>query len=158
MYHNTHRCDSRELLIVVCSYTINGLAIASVPFSSILLIRIYYELLSYLEHPEFTIDIKEYIRISQAIDYDGEKLKSIISESSFQHYFVDLSREDTLKTAPKGFSQDHPHIDLLRLKSFAAMHSLTQKQILQDDFIEQVVKIYLAMLPFRKYLEQAVTF
>lgn len=38
--------------------------------------------------------------IRQAIDYNGDRLKEIISEKSFQKLFEDLNREDALKTAP----------------------------------------------------------
>jgi uncharacterized protein (TIGR02453 family) len=34
---------------------------------------------------------------------------------------VELSRHDMLKSAPRGFSRDHPEIDLLRRKHFAVM-------------------------------------
>ena len=41
---------------------------------------------------------------------------------------------EKLKTSPKAYSQDHKHIELLRYKSFAVMHSLTQEEIKDDDF------------------------
>jgi hypothetical protein len=45
VYHNNRRCGSRELLIVIRSYTNNGSAITSVPFNALLLIRIRHKLL-----------------------------------------------------------------------------------------------------------------
>ncbi len=95
--------------------------------------------------------------IRDAVDYNGDELKKIISEPSFVDTFGELEDEDALKTAPKGFSQDHPHIDLLRLKSFAARHTITQKEITDDDFTDKVVAVYQKMLPFRKYLHRAVS-
>ena len=95
--------------------------------------------------------------IRDAIDYNGDVLKKIINRPSFANTFGTLEDEDALKTAPKGFPSDHPHIDLLRLKSFAVRHTITQKEIASDDFIDQVVTIYQKMLPFSQYLNKAVS-
>ncbi len=95
--------------------------------------------------------------IRAGIDYDGEKLTEILNKPSFKTNFVELIDDEKLKTAPKGYSQDHRHIDLLRNKSFAVKHDLTQKEIIKDDFQEKLIEIYKEMLPFRKYLNHTVT-
>ncbi len=95
--------------------------------------------------------------IRQAIDYNGDDFKKIINKASFQKTFGGLVEAETLKTSPKGFSQEHKLIDLLRLKSFAAICPITQKEIMSEDFEDRVVEIYKEMLPFRRYLNQAVT-
>lgn len=95
--------------------------------------------------------------IRSGIDYDGEKLKEIINKPSFKKTFVELLDDEKLKNAPKGYSKDHRHIDLLRNKSFAVKHDLTQKEILKDDFQEKLIEIYKEMLPFRRYLNHTVT-
>jgi uncharacterized protein (DUF2461 family) len=69
-----------------------------------------------------------------------------------------MIEEDALKTAPKGYSKDHPHIELLRLKTFAVMHPLTQKEVISTDFKNELLKAYDLMLPFRNYLNQAAAF
>ncbi len=94
-------------------------------------------------------------RIRDAIDYDGNKLKEIIETPSFKDTFQQLTQEDRLKTAPKGYSKTHKHIELLRLKHFAVSHEVTQDQILSNTFIDLVVDIYKEMLPFRRYLDRA---
>lgn len=95
--------------------------------------------------------------IRAAIDYNGDEFKKILNKKSFKDTFGGLMEEEKLKTSPKGYSQDHEHIELLRNKSFAVMHSLTQKEIMQDDFQDKLIDIYKEMLPFRKYLNHAVT-
>lgn len=102
-------------------------------------------------------DPKTLKSIREAIDYDGEELKRILNKKSFKDTFGDLVVDDFLKKAPKGFSNDHPHIHLLRNKTFAVMHPLSQKEILQTDFKEKVISVYMEMLPFRRYLNKAVT-
>ncbi|MDR5589612.1 DUF2461 domain-containing protein [Christiangramia sp. SM2212] len=95
--------------------------------------------------------------IRAAIDYNGEEFKRILNKKSFQNTFGGLMDAEQLKTSPKGYSKDHEHIDLLRNKSFAVVHTLTQKEIMKDDFQEKLVKIYKEMLPFRSYLNKAIT-
>ncbi|WP_281540598.1 DUF2461 domain-containing protein [Maribacter aestuarii] len=95
--------------------------------------------------------------IRDAIDYNGEEFKKIINKKSFKDMFGGLMEDDMLKTSPKGFSQDHQHIELLRHKSFAVSHPVTQKEVQQEDFQERVISVYKEMLPFRRYLNKAIT-
>jgi uncharacterized protein (TIGR02453 family) len=96
-------------------------------------------------------------KIRGAIDYNGEELKKIIEKKSFKNIFDGLSEQDKLKTAPRDYSQDHKHIELLRLKRFATMVGITQKEITADDFEKKVVNYYKEMMPLGKYLNKAVS-
>ncbi len=96
--------------------------------------------------------------IREAIDYNGEDFLKIINKKSFKATFGDLiDTDEKLTTSPKGFSQDHPHIDLLRYKTYAVEHRLTQKEVMQGDFEKKLITVYKEMLPFRRYLNEAVT-
>jgi len=95
--------------------------------------------------------------IRDAIDYNGEALEAIINKPSFIKTFGGLWQDDKLKTAPKGFSKEHPHIDLLRNKTFAVEVTLSRKQVLADDFEKTIISVYKEMLPFRRYLREAVS-
>ncbi len=101
-------------------------------------------------------DILQAIR--EAIDYDGDVLKEILNGKEFRAAFGELETDAMLKTSPKGYSKDHPHTDLLRYKSFAVMHSLTESQICRPNFIEEITHLYALALPFRNYLNRAVFF
>lgn len=95
--------------------------------------------------------------IRDAIDYNGEELRKILDEKSFKKVFGGLIDGDKLKTSPKGYPKDHPHIDLLQYKSFAVETRITQKEVMSDDFEDKVIHIYKEMLPFRRYLNKAVS-
>jgi len=95
--------------------------------------------------------------IRDAIDYNGEELKLILTKRSFKNTFGNMIKAETLINPPKGYANDHPHIDLLKMKSFAAGYYLTQKEVMQADFNKKVIKIYKELLPFRRYLNEAVT-
>lgn len=95
--------------------------------------------------------------IREAIDYNGDNFKAILNKESFKTTFGGLVDDDKLKTAPKGFSQDHEHIDLLRMKSFAVARYFTREEVLSPDFRQKVISSYMELLPFRRYLNKAVT-
>ncbi|NND62141.1 MAG: DUF2461 domain-containing protein [Flavobacteriaceae bacterium] len=95
--------------------------------------------------------------IREAIDYNGEELRAVLNKNSFKKMFGGLIEVDQLSNAPKGYDVDHPHIDLLKRKTFAVGRHFTHKEVLQDDFDERVVEVYLEMLPFRRYLNEAVS-
>ena len=96
--------------------------------------------------------------IRQAIDYNGAELKSLVDKKSFKDMFTGFMHDgNSLKTSPKGYSQDHEHIDLLRMKSFAVQVDLTQKTVIETDFMQLCIDVYMDMKPFRDYLNQAVT-
>jgi uncharacterized protein (TIGR02453 family) len=96
-------------------------------------------------------------RIRSAIDYDGNELKKILEDKKFASTFGELIETDKLKTAPKGYSQDHPHIELLRHKSFAVFHHFTQAEVQASNFREKVIEVFNTMRPFRDYLNKAVS-
>jgi len=95
--------------------------------------------------------------LRDAIDYDGITLLNIIQKRSFKKMFGELVLDNPLKTAPKGFTMDHKHIDLLRRRSFAASCSLSEREIVQEGFDNKVIAIYKELLPFRRYLNNAIT-
>jgi uncharacterized protein (TIGR02453 family) len=95
--------------------------------------------------------------IREAIDYNGEELKAILNKKSFVNTFGGILESQSLKNPPKGYSNDHPHIDLLKRRSFAAGWTFTQQEVLHKNFDEKVIGIYKELLPFRRYLNEAVT-
>ena len=91
--------------------------------------------------------------IRQEIDRDAATFKKIISTKTFREYFGALEGEK-LKTAPKGFPKDHPEIDLLRFKSFLAVHQVIDKQLLAPDYLKYSVKVFKALSPFDDFLNR----
>ena len=67
-----------------------------------------------------------------------------------------LDTKSKLKTCPKGYPKDHDEIELLKLKSFAIKSYFRDKQVLDDDFPETVVKNFKLFKPFVGWLNSAV--
>ena len=95
--------------------------------------------------------------IRDAIDYNGEELKKILNKPSFKKRFGGLYEDEKLKTAPRGFSNDHPHLDLLRHKTFAVSLTFSTDRVFQKDFEDFLFATYFEMLPFRTYLNKALS-
>lgn len=95
-------------------------------------------------------------KIRQEIDYNADALKKIISDKKFKAAFGGFDESDKLKTMPKGFPKDHPHIDWLKLKSFIVIHHFTDKEVLDEKFIKNVVGVCKTMKPLNDFLKEAV--
>lgn len=98
---------------------------------------------------------KKLKNIRDGIDYNGEELVKILGKKSFKKTFGNLYEDEKLINAPKEFLNDHPHIELLKNKTFAVVHELDKEEVFQSNFQENVIAIYNEMLPFRRYLNQA---
>ena len=93
--------------------------------------------------------------IRDGIDYNGDDLVNIMAKASFKEMFGELYLTDRLTNAPKGFSNDHPHIDLLKNKSFAVVREISRTDVLDSGFKDLILDTYFEMLPFRRYLNEA---
>ena len=96
------------------------------------------------------------LHIRKQILQDPETLRGILSQSDYTEYFDGL-QGDQVKTAPKGFDKNVPAIDLLRHKSFIVRHHFTDKEVLQSDFVNQVVHGFEKMRPFFDYMSEMLT-
>ncbi len=66
-----------------------------------------------------------------------------------------LHEGDKLKRVPRGFAEDHPAADLLKLKQVTAWRTFTDAEVAAPGFGEQVVATVKALDPFLRYLEEA---
>jgi len=96
-------------------------------------------------------DPEQLSRFRQVINRDAAAFKVLVTAPVFIDAFGKIEGE-RLKTAPKGYDREHPHIDLLQLKQITAIHRFSDEQVLADDFVEQVVAKCHALKPFLNYL------
>ena len=92
--------------------------------------------------------------IRQRIAADSTNLKRILQDRTFRETFNGLEGE-AVKTAPRGFSKDHPDIELIRLKSHMARHRLDDGAMFRPGFLKQALQVYKALLPLNEYLDNA---
>lgn len=96
-------------------------------------------------------------KIRQEIDYNAKAFLKILSDKKFKKYFSGLDDFDRLKTAPKGYPKDHPHIDLLKNKSFIVSHYFTDKQVRDKKFVKTAADVAKALKPLNDFLLNAIS-
>jgi uncharacterized protein (TIGR02453 family) len=87
-----------------------------------------------------------------AIDRDPQAFMAIAEDSTFRRYFGAANGEK-LKTAPRGYSRDHPQLDLLRLKSVTVSRSISDSLVNSPQLVPETLETFAAMRPFLRYLE-----
>jgi uncharacterized protein (TIGR02453 family) len=93
--------------------------------------------------------------IRQEIDYHPEPLVKALKSATFRKYFKDLDEDGKLKTVPKGYDKDHPHIDLLRHRNFIVSHNFSDRIILGSNAGKELAQGFKAMYPLMVYLRTA---
>ncbi|MCB0664632.1 MAG: DUF2461 domain-containing protein [Saprospiraceae bacterium] len=95
-------------------------------------------------------------RIREELAADAAPLRKIIANPEFVRTFGEL-KGDQVKTAPQGFSRDHPNIDLLRYKQFVLIRNFTDEEVQHPSFLDEVVSTYVHMRPFLDYMTEVLT-
>jgi uncharacterized protein (TIGR02453 family) len=95
-------------------------------------------------------------RIRQAIDHSQQEFREVFADPTFIKTFGEL-KGDGVKTAPKGYSVDHPAIDLLRKKQFVVMRQFSDKEVLSADFLGEVVQTFKNMRPYLNLMSEVLT-
>lgn len=96
-------------------------------------------------------------KIRQEIDYNADGLKQILNARPFRKLFDGFDDYDRLKTAPKGYPKDHPHIEWLKHKSFIVSVGLTDKQVADRSFARIVSNACRNIKPLNDYIREAIS-
>jgi len=111
---------------------------------------------SFLAGGIFGPDSAKLAAIRQEIDYNSKEFLSILESDSFKSTFSKLEG-DQLKTAPKGYEQDHEMIEYLRYKSFLLVHQFTDEEIFNKNFLYRLVEISKEIYPFHQFIRKALS-
>ncbi len=58
-----------------------------------------------------------------------------------------------LKTAPRGYSVDHPAIAYLRMTGLGSRAKLTERQVCADDLVDRLMPIFRVVKPMVTFLD-----
>jgi uncharacterized protein (TIGR02453 family) len=94
--------------------------------------------------------------IRKEISEFGDDVQAILDAPAFKKYYGGLSTELSLKKPPKGFDAAHKHISLLKLTSFVATRTFTEKEALASNFLQELRRGAEALKPFLDVLEYAL--
>ena len=95
-------------------------------------------------------------RIRKEFEMDVSELKNILEAKELISVWGEM-QGDKLKTAPKGFDREHPHIELLRFKQFIFTRPFSDKEVYAGDFKEEVIQSYKTIRPFFDYMSEVLT-
>lgn len=100
---------------------------------------------------------EDLFRIRKEFEFDDTEIRKILSEEKYNTIFGGVLEGEELKSAPRGFSKEHPSLDLIRKKGFVAVRKFTDKEVLATDFLEVVEDSFLALRPFFDYMSYVLT-
>ncbi len=99
---------------------------------------------------------EDLLRIRQDINTNYKQWKRLLNSKAIQSVFGDM-QGDQLKTVPRGFAKDHPAINLLRYKQFWFDHPFPDKEVMADDFIDQINKTFKSIRPFFNHMSEVLS-
>ncbi|GAA0721843.1 DUF2461 domain-containing protein [Aquimarina litoralis] len=100
---------------------------------------------------------KDLLRIRKEFEMDDQEIREILSNAEFQKAFGGFNTDYQVKTAPKGFSKEHPAIDLIKNKSFFVTKSFTDKEVFSEGFLDNLTYHYRLLRPYFDYMSDVLT-
>jgi len=92
-------------------------------------------------------------KIRQEIDYSFADWNKIIGNSTFKKNFPEgIKSNDTLIRPPKGYDENNPAIDFLKMKSFIVSRPFTDTEVQDKNFLKDVAKTFLNMKPLIDFI------
>lgn len=95
------------------------------------------------------------LAIRNGIFANLKEFKEIINNKDFKKYFRTLS-DEKLSSAPRGFSKDHPDIELIKFKSYSVYTPMKDEQVLSKSLADYCVKVFKAVVPFNTFLNDCM--
>ncbi len=111
---------------------------------------------SYLACGFFSPNPEDLKRIRQDIESNYQDWNKLLKLKTLKDNFEKIDG-DKVTTAPKGFSIEHPAIELLRYKQFILRHSFSDKEVLSPDFAKEVNRIFKSVRPYFDYMSDILT-
>lgn len=96
------------------------------------------------------------LRIRKEFEADSSGIRSVVNENTFREVWGDM-QGDELKSAPVGFSKDHPNIDLIKRKQFIFVKNFSDQEVLSANFIEDIDRAFRATRPYFDLMSDILT-
>lgn len=94
-------------------------------------------------------------KFRQEIDYSPRALKDIIENKDFKEHFP-LIYGAQLKRAPKGYTEDHADIELLKYKEMFFWRKFTNEEVKTEGFKDVVLEHVKVLKPYVDYLNEVL--
>jgi len=97
------------------------------------------------------------LRIRKEFELDASEINEILNDNKFKEVFPDGILGEGVKVAPKGFDKNNEAIKLIRKKQFYVMKSFTDTEMNSENFIDEVVNVFVTLRPFFDYMSEVLT-
>lgn len=99
----------------------------------------------------------ELAKLRQEIDYGFDEWKKIIHYKKFKTLFpTGVQGTDSLIRPPKGYDENNPAIDFLKMKGFIVTHRLSDAQLTDKKAVKEIVNSFAVMKPLIDFLNRAL--
>lgn len=105
----------------------------------------------------FSPEPADLLRIRKEFEMDATHIRKILDQKDFKKTFSGFNQEYAVKSAPKGFSKDHPNIDLIRLKSYFVVRNFSDAEVFNSKFKDNLVHHFKLVRPFFDYMSDVLT-
>lgn len=97
-------------------------------------------------------------KVRQEIDYNWNEFQSILKEKPFKKIFGDLYKggDISLSRMPKGYEEDNPAIEYLKLKSFIAETKITDEELTKSSLHKKTIAAFEALQPLFKFINRSL--
>lgn len=98
-------------------------------------------------------------KVRQEIDYNFDEFKKIVNHKKFKAVYakgLSMDNEMRLTRPPKGYDENNPAIDFLKLKSVIAIAPLTDDQLTDKKFASTITKSFDALYPLISFINKAL--
>lgn len=96
-------------------------------------------------------------KVRQEIDYNFEEWTKIIGDRNFKKIFPDgLEKEEMLSRPPKGYDDENPAIEFLKLKSFIVTRTFTDEELQAKSFLKEILRTFEAMGDFIHFINRSL--
>ncbi|UAY52287.1 DUF2461 domain-containing protein [Ferruginibacter albus] len=93
----------------------------------------------------------------QEIDYNFDEWKKIVNNKNFKKYFPEgVDGIEVLSRPPKGYADDNPAIEFLKMKSFIVSHAAEDNLLTDKNSTSNILQSFAAMKPFLDFLNNAI--
>ncbi len=98
-------------------------------------------------------DIK---KIREYLSENWQNLDKIINDTTLSSEFPNILQGEMLKRMPKGYSEDHPRADWIKLKGFVAFTNVKDDIFINENFIDIIEQKAIAIAQFLDFFYNAI--
>ncbi|WP_445736233.1 DUF2461 domain-containing protein [Mariniflexile sp.] len=96
------------------------------------------------------------LRMRKEFEMDDSEIRTILKDKNLNSVWGGFVG-DEVKTAPRGFDTDHKAIDLIKKKQYIFVKKYTDKEVLDENFLNEVGTAFKTIRPYFNYMSDVLT-